>query len=113
VAFKLAVICPLLKKSNLDTTDVKNYRPISNLSVLSKLLERERVVVKQLMVHLDVNGLMADRQSACHAHHSTGTVLAKVLSYIFDAIDSGNLGVLSLLNLSAAINTIDHSVLLQ
>jgi len=33
-AFKSAYICPLLKKPDLDTADVKNYRPISNLTVL-------------------------------------------------------------------------------
>ena len=38
--FKSAYITPLLKKADLDPADVKSYRPISNLSVISKLLER-------------------------------------------------------------------------
>ena len=38
--FKAAYITPLLKKSDLDPADVRCYRPISNLSVISKLLER-------------------------------------------------------------------------
>ena len=40
VPFKASYITPLLKKTDLDPTDVKSYRPISNLQVLSKLLER-------------------------------------------------------------------------
>ena len=40
ISFKSAYITPLLKKPDLDPADVKSYRPISNLSVLSKLLER-------------------------------------------------------------------------
>jgi len=44
--FKEASITPVMKKSGLDPTDASSYRPISNLSVLSKLLER--IVVRQL-----------------------------------------------------------------
>ena len=40
-SFKVAYITPLIKKPNLDSSDVKSYRPISNLSVISKLLERD------------------------------------------------------------------------
>ena len=45
--YKSAYITPLLKKADLDPMDVKSYRPISNLSVLSKLLER--LVARQLL----------------------------------------------------------------
>mgnify|MGYP003449240914 FL=1 len=46
-ALKSAYITPLLKKPDLDSADIKSYRPISNLSVLSKLLER--LVARQLL----------------------------------------------------------------
>lgn len=49
--FKSAFITPLLKKPDLDSADVKSYRPISNLSVLSKLLER--LVERQLLDYLN------------------------------------------------------------
>ena len=49
-AFKEAYITPLLKKSDMDPADVKSYRPISNLSVMSKLLER--LVARQLLDYL-------------------------------------------------------------
>lgn len=39
-AFKGAVVRPLLKKSNLDFNDFNNYRPVSHLPFLSKILEK-------------------------------------------------------------------------
>ena len=57
--FKVATITPLPKKPGLDTADVKSYRPISNLSVLSKILER--VVSKQLVNYLNINKLFPER----------------------------------------------------
>jgi len=54
--FKAAFITPLLKKPNLDPFDGKSYRPISNLSVLTKLLQR--LVARQLIDHLNAWKLM-------------------------------------------------------
>ena len=79
--FNVATITPLPKKPGLDTADAKNYRPISNLSVLSKMLER--VVAKQLVNYLNINKLFPDRQSAYRTFHSTETVLADLLSDIY------------------------------
>lgn len=107
-AFKAAYITPLLKKPD---ADVKFYRPISNLSVLSKLLER--LVAKQLLEFLNTSGLLPSLQSAYRAHHSTETAVLKVLSDILLAVDSGDLAVLTLLDLSAAFDTVDHSILLR
>ena len=59
---KAAHIMPTLKKADLDPAEAKSYRPISNLSVLSKLLER--LVAKQLVTYLRDNSLLPDRQSA-------------------------------------------------
>jgi hypothetical protein len=76
--FKSATITPLLKKPGLDSTDVKHYRPISNLSVHSKLIKR--IVAKQLVNYLNTNDLFPDRQSSYRKYHSTETALAQVLS---------------------------------
>ena len=109
--FKSAYITPLVKKAGLDSADPKSYRPISNLSVISKLLER--VVSKQLLRYLKDNDLLPDLQSAYRAHHSTETAVLKVLSDILLALDSGNLVMLTLLDLSAAFDSVDHHTLLQ
>ena len=55
---KSAYITPILKKADLDSSDPKSCRPISNLSVLSKLLER--LVSKQLVAYLLENDLFPD-----------------------------------------------------
>ena len=75
------------------------YRPISNLPVLSKLLER--LIAKQLLDSLTTFWLLPDQQSAYRAYHSTETVVQKVLSDILLAVDSGDLTVLTLLDLLA------------
>jgi len=61
-AQKAAVVTLLSKKASLDPQDLKNYRPVSNLSFVSKLVER--LAVKQLTDYLDSNELMLPLQSA-------------------------------------------------
>ena len=108
-SFKSGYVTPLLKKADLDAADVKSYRPITNLSVLSKLLER--LVAQQLTEYLTENGLLPELQSTYRAHHSTETAMLKVMGDILLALDSGNLAMLSLLDLSAAFDTVDHDTL--
>ena len=95
----------------MDSSYPKSYRPISNLSVLSKL--PERLVSKQLVAYLLENDLFPDLQSAYRSNHSTETAVLKVLSDILLALDSGKLALLSLLDLSAAFDSVDHDMLLQ
>ena len=61
--FKQAVVRPLLKKSGLDTAEMKNYRPVSILSFLSKLLEK--VVQDRLQAFLDSSDLMPPMHTVC------------------------------------------------
>jgi hypothetical protein len=109
--FKAAYITPLLKKSDLDSADPKSYRPISNLSVLSKLLER--LVARQLLDYLKATRQLPELQSAYRAYHSTETAVTKVLADILLALDAGDLTMLTLLDLSAAFDTVDHETLLR
>ena len=62
--YKTAIVKPLLKKSTLDPNDLKNYRPVSNLSFLSKVLEK--VVLAQVFSHLNSQNLISNSQSAYH-----------------------------------------------
>ena len=110
-SFKAAYVTPLLKKVGLDPASVSSYRPISNLSVMSKLLER--LVAKQLVGYLTASGLLPRLQSAYRAHHSTKTTVLKVTTDILRVLDAGNLAVLTLLDLSAAFDTVDHATLLR
>jgi len=108
---KSTYITLILKKTDIDPAETKLYRPISNLSVLSKLLER--LVAKQLVTYLKDASLLPDRQSAYRAHHSTETAVLKVLADILLALDTGNLSVLTLQELSAAFDSVDHETLLR
>ena len=109
-SFKSVYVTPPLKKVDLDAADIKSYKPITNLSVISKLLEW--LVTQQLTIYLTDNGLLPDLQLVYRAHHSTETTMLKVVGDILLALDSGKMALLSLLNLSAAFDTVDHDTLL-
>ena len=83
--FKSALITPLLKKPDLTVTTHGQYQPISNLSVVSKLLER--LVFQQLYDYLAKVDLLPCLQSAYRTHHSTETAVLKVLADILLAVD--------------------------
>ena len=109
--FKKAIVKPLLKKSSLDPSICKNYRPVSNLSYISKLLER--VIAEQLLQHLNTNSYLDKFQSAYRPGFSTETALLKVVNDSLININNGNLVLLVLLDLSAAFDTINHDLLLN
>ena len=90
---------------------MKNYRPVSNLSFTSKVLER--VVAKQLIAHIHHNNLHEIMQSAYKYGHSTETALLRVKNDIIRAMDGQQVVLLILLDLSAAFDTIDHHILLK
>ena len=109
--FKFAIVKPLLKKSNLNPDDLKNYRPISNLPFLSKLLER--LILHQLFSHLSAHNLLSAHQSAYRSGHSTETVLIRILNDLLVSLDENKISILLLLDLSAAFDTIDHEILMS
>ena len=95
----------------LPPCELSSYRQISNLSFLSKLLER--IVSVQLTEYLLSAGLLPVHQSAYRMFHSTETALLKVVTDIAEAIDAGNHALLGLLDLSAAFDTVNHDVLAE
>ena len=107
--FKQALVTPLIKKKTLCRNEFKNYRPISNLSFLSKILEK--IVAKRLNAHIEEHLLSNHVQSAYKLFHSTETALLKIHNDIICNMDNGKVTSLILLDLSAAFDTIDHATL--
>ena len=107
--FKKAHVRPLLKKTSLPKNELKNYRPVSNLSFISKILEK--IVANRLQAHIKTNHLCNPLQSAYRKHHSTESALLKVHNDIIISMDKGEVTAPTLLDLSAAFDTIDHATL--
>ncbi|KAJ0062165.1 hypothetical protein NL108_017132 [Boleophthalmus pectinirostris] len=108
---KTAMVKPLLKKDNLDPSLLSNYRPVSNLPFLSKILEK--IVFNQINDFMIANNIFEIHQSGFRVHHSTETALVKILDDIRSNMDKKNLSVLVLLDLTAAFDTVDHCILLD
>jgi hypothetical protein len=111
VSQKAAIITPVVKKPGLDMDEQKSYRPISNLTFISKVIER--IVAEQIKAHLVESNLIPAVQSGYRQGHSTETALLKVLSDILDAADCQKVTLLGLLDMSAAFDTVDYKILLH
>ena len=109
-SLKQAYVTPLIKKASLDKEEMKNYRPVSNIPIISKLIEK--IVSSRILQHLAFNNLHTNFQSAYKKHHSTESALLRVANDILRYIDNKKSVLLILLDLSAAFDTIDHEILL-
>uniref|UniRef100_A0A8C1L1H7 Reverse transcriptase domain-containing protein n=1 Tax=Cyprinus carpio TaxID=7962 RepID=A0A8C1L1H7_CYPCA len=99
------------EKVLLDPNNFNNLRPISKLPFISKILEK--IVATQLHSHLSLNNLYEQFQSGFRPHQGTETALFKIINDLLMAADSGFITILILLDLSAALDTISHSNLLN
>ena len=108
---KEAILSPILKKALLDSELLKNFRPVSNLPFISKVIER--VVAKRFITYFKDNNLQEKMQSAYKKLHSTETALIRVQNDILCALDRKCAVALVLLDLSAAFDTVDHNILLS
>ena len=106
--WKCPVITPLLKKPGLEPIP-KNYRPISNLSYLSKIIEK--AALTQYVDHVESAGLSSSYNSAYKKNHSTETLLVKLHSDIMNNMDNKQVTLLVLLDLSAAFDTVNLEIM--
>ena len=108
--WKVAVIRPLIKKLGIDLL-LSNYRPASNLSFWSRLVEN--AVLQQFNKHCDQNNLIPDYQSAYRVNYSCEIALVKTVNDILWSMENKNIVNLMAINLSAAFDTVDWSILLD
>ena len=87
-ACKSSIIFPLIKKQGLDPEILKNYRPVANLSFISKIIEK--AIATQIHDHLINNDIVDNFQSAYKAGHSCETALLRVYNDIVTTIGRGN-----------------------
>jgi len=111
IKLKEALIRPSLKKRGLDGESLSNYRPISNLSFLSKIIEK--CVSIQLTSYLEDNNLLSKVQSGYRKFHSCETATTRIHNDILITIDKKTKVVLLLLDLSAAFDTVSHPRLIK
>ena len=105
--WKVAVVRPLLKKG---LNPIKlNYRPVSNLTFMSKVIEK--CMLRQLKIHCDTYNLLPDYQSAYHENYSCETCLLQLTNDILWACEHQSVMSLTVLDLSAAFDTVDHFIL--
>ena len=100
---KVALLRPLLKKPGLDVEDMNSFRPVSNLSFLSKIVER--AMLDQLLPFLEENKITLKNQSAYRQFHSTEAALCKIHNNLVTNACSEKASLLVLLDLSAAFDT--------
>ena len=108
---KHATITPTLKNPNEDAEVFNNYRPISNTAFVSKLLEK--AALSQINKHINSENLHASTQSGYRKYHSCETATFKVVDDMKRAIEKGQIVALILLDLTAAFDTVDHTILLK
>ena len=108
---KSDIIGPHLKKTNTDTDELKNYRPVSNLHFMSNGLEK--LVVKKLEQHIINHSLYDPLQSAYRIAHSTETVIMKIHTDIVNGIDKDQCTILASMDLSTAFDTVDHATFID
>ena len=110
-ALKHSVITPIYKKKQLDINELSSYRPVAQLSVVAKVMERH--VANQLRHYMESNNIHVTFQSAYRAGHSTETALVKIHNDITCALSRHRKVIMVLLDLSSAFDTLDHRILLR
>ncbi|CAL4064309.1 unnamed protein product, partial [Meganyctiphanes norvegica] len=107
--YKIGKVKPLFKKGN--KTEVENYRPISVLCIMSKILEK--AVYVQFEKYLSENNLLYDYQSGFRKGHSTDTCLIDLFDYVHSSLSEGDYVGMVLLDLQKAFDTVNHKILCE
>uniref|UniRef100_A0A1B6LDU6 Reverse transcriptase domain-containing protein n=1 Tax=Graphocephala atropunctata TaxID=36148 RepID=A0A1B6LDU6_9HEMI len=105
---KLAKVIPIFKQG--DQSDALNYRPISQISTFSKVIEK--IVLTRLLNYMTHNHVLTNQQHGFTKNKSTSTALISFIEYVIDQVEAKNTTTAILLDLSKAFDTLDHEQLL-
>lgn len=108
-SWKHALVVPILKTG--DVNDPNNFRPISLLPIISKLLEK--VITNQLMYFLESSQSLSNTQHGFRPKLSTETALTVITNKIYSNMDSKKITLLTLCDLSKAFDSVSHEILLK
>ncbi len=100
-----------MKNTQLDVKILKNFRLISNLAYISKLIKT--IIDSQMTTHMMVNDLSDIMQSSYMENHSTETAMFNVHNDILTALDQNKAVLIIFMDLSAAFDITDHDILLN
>ena len=106
--WKQAVVKPLIKKAGLEP-EFKNYRPVSNLNMISKVLEK--CAIRQILDYVELNQLIPKYQSSYRRFHSTETSLIRYVNDLLLNMENQKVTMVVMLDLSAAFDTVDHAII--
>ena len=107
--WKKAKVHPIFKSDERNIPS--NYRPISILPAISKIIER--VMHSQLLEYFQAGNLLTESQSGFRPNHSTSTALISAVSLRLTNMDSGKLNSSVFTDLKKAFNIVDHNILLR
>ena len=105
---KTAKVIPVFKKDS--KLDYSNYRPISLLSNIEKILEK--LMYRRLCTFLNNNNIIYDLQFGFRKQYSTSHALISITENIPKALDNGNIGCGVFVDMQKAFDTVDHQILL-
>ena len=106
---KIAKVIPLFKKG--DQSLLNNYRPISLLPSISKILER--IIFNQIHTNFSTNDLYYSGQYGFREKHSTQMAALELIDRITQYIDAGSVPIAIVIDLSKAFDTLDHNILIS
>ena len=106
--FKIAKVIPIYKAGEKNSMD--NYRPISLLSVFSKIMEK--IVASRLLSFLDTNGILSKWQFGFRSGHSTAHPMVHFLNNICDSLNNNKHTIAVFCDLKKAFDTCDHRILI-
>ena len=106
---KIAKVIPIFRKG--DPSLFENYRPISLLPAISKVLEK--IIALQLSSYFEDNKRLFDNQYGFRPKHSTEHAALELIDRIINKMDTNEIPLNIFLDLSKAFDTIDHTILLK